>query len=423
MTRTRTQGSLEPFQWDVVTTDCANVTTTETRNTSGIEVGATKEMVDVVIPSFKTKSSKGEVFVNKMASVEEVCSCTFNSWEHLQKSGQPCYAGTGKRKWGNGPYAFPGMGTDLAVSNLDSYVIEASTAAAGGVSIPDIQGLVELVEARKMIPLLKGPINTLLRIRQGILDNKGFQAYARREYQRRKRMYSRSPDRAVDHLSDFLAGNWLKYRYGIMPAVRLAEDILKRRGERPNRLTSRGRSGYSTFDTVTYTSGGTVWNTSNVVTRTCNLSVRAGVMYEDGSVFDPYGFRFSDVPDALWELTPFSFVADWFSNAQDYIRAITPRSGVRIRGSWWGYELIQVRDISYSSTWKSVPYLTEGARPSGSISLTKTTKVRNPGVRAALQFSPSQVVAKGYNTIRVLDSLALIAQLFKPGSVLPSVRY
>jgi hypothetical protein len=51
-----------------------------------------------------------------------------------------------------------------------------------------------------------------------------------------------------------------------------------------------------------------------------------------GEILRHYGLHPEQFPALLWELTPLSFVVDWFTNVGDWIKAITPRSDVRIEG-------------------------------------------------------------------------------------------
>jgi hypothetical protein len=46
------------------------------------------------------------------------------------------------------------------------------------------------------------------------------------------------------------------------------------------------------------------------------------------------GLRLSDVPSALWELVPWSFVVDRFVSVGKWLDAITPKPNVRILGTW-----------------------------------------------------------------------------------------
>lgn len=63
------------------------------------------------------------------------------------------------------------------------------------------------------------------------------------------------------------------------------------------------------------------------------ISARAGVLCDvDITNLGIYGI---DQPaETLWELVPFSFIADWFANTGDWIAARTPNIGVTQRASW-----------------------------------------------------------------------------------------
>jgi len=57
------------------------------------------------------------------------------------------------------------------------------------------------------------------------------------------------------------------------------------------------------------------------------------------------GFDLSQVPSAIWELTPWSFLIDYFVGIGDFIQAATTRTSVL---SWWAKSERYVRDINLS---------------------------------------------------------------------------
>lgn len=63
------------------------------------------------------------------------------------------------------------------------------------------------------------------------------------------------------------------------------------------------------------------------------ISARAGVLC-DCQITGDLVFGTNKFAETLWELTPWSFVADWFANTGDWIAAHTPNAGVRQLASW-----------------------------------------------------------------------------------------
>lgn len=64
------------------------------------------------------------------------------------------------------------------------------------------------------------------------------------------------------------------------------------------------------------------------------VEVRAGVLCQAGewSVWDKAGIYL--IPETLWELTPYSFILDWFGNFGDVISSWSPNPGVKTLTSW-----------------------------------------------------------------------------------------
>jgi hypothetical protein len=56
--------------------------------------------------------------------------------------------------------------------------------------------------------------------------------------------------------------------------------------------------------------------------------------YTDNFYAKSLGFRAVDLPKLLYDLTPYSFVVDWFADVGSWISACTPNPACIILGSW-----------------------------------------------------------------------------------------
>jgi hypothetical protein len=90
------------------------------------------------------------------------------------------------------------------------------------------------------------------------------------------------------------------------------------------------------------------------------------------------------IASSLWELTPFSFILDWFFNVGQKIAAFSPNAGVRKLASWVtvrtlatltnsadGFSNVVVCDYADSMSWSGVKTRTESW----------TTRTPNPTMR------------------------------------------
>jgi len=90
------------------------------------------------------------------------------------------------------------------------------------------------------------------------------------------------------------------------------------------------------------------------VSATVSVTVKAGCLYHYSHELEAanrnWGVRLTDVPSALWALTPSSFVVDWFWGVNSFIKALTPIAGLVTDAEWTVVHKTIVL-TSYSSDW------------------------------------------------------------------------
>lgn len=359
---------------------------------------------------FYALSRSGGIVVNPFTSVKRKFTASNTSGSWSKKSGTGCSSCTGyivaqgtylgdtgvSRSHYNPPTPWP--------SN-DSLIVDAGTKAKAGVVEPTLASLVTLAEMRETISFITRPWASF------------------------ERLATRARRRDRIDLADILdttAGTWLAYRYALGPLlgeIQSAVELFnKKYSNRVERYTSRGKAVavrtpqvFSSY-TAAPSGGGFDRTTNQQWTR--EVSVMAGVLYEHRlSLGTDAGFTVQEVPSAIWEAITLSFVADWVVNVGNYLRAITPKFGVRELATW---TTVKTTD---SFTWSSVrspknvtgcgaPYYsthTFAGNPSHQASITTESLVRTPGVEVGLAVLTEQF---DLNLVRdqkrLLDAIALV---------------
>lgn len=159
-------------------------------------------------------------------------------------------------------------------------------------------------------------------------------------------------------VADVLSGNYLKYRYGIVPAILDIKSVVDKliQVNQPivgQRLVARVTSKAEIQKTA-------IWEpmsdkTSDAGTRLQKLraSNSAGVFYEinlmktSDSWADHLGLGTRSAASTAWELLPWSYMYDWFSNVGEWLAAMNPNPAVIPLG-WWTTKL-EVTTISRSA--------------------------------------------------------------------------
>jgi hypothetical protein len=387
--RLRTKGAIE----DVVRTNRETAfngsVSTTTSTPSHLRSGSLKTTIDVVTPGFHRKQKAGKIVNSPFHTFESERAHFYSGYKVRRKTGS---GSTVQYYEADVLYSEPPGVPSLSISTPLRDL--AGTEAAANVLKPDLEGLVEIAEFREAIQLFN--------IRRLVLD-KHLRGILRDLWWKHRVKSS------VGLLSDY----WLKYRYGIMPLVNSCTKALQiGKKPRPVRMTARGSASDSVSRTDVVTSGGSFYNCDFTVNQTMQVDVRAGVLYEIYTDHNRYGFSFSEVPAAVWETIPFSFILDWGANVGSFIRSITPKAGIRVLSTWTTTRMTRTSQWVLDSTFVGSPSTFENIQsPSGSALQTYSEVHRSPGISKALRFDLPSFKAIPTDK-RILDAFALTMQLF-----------
>jgi hypothetical protein len=206
---------------------------------------------------------------------------------------------------------------------LDSDTSEAvdndAIIKAAGRLKPALQGLVVLGEMRETLHLIKHPA---LGIRKAI------EKYRHRQIKRRKKYKSRSRYR------DDAADAWLEFQFGIRPLISDVKDgyeayrsivehprYIKFGGGSTGDLKSGGTFNVYPYSFVT----NAPWlgeHESHTMYEARYIGEYALIPYSAHSFVRNLGVGFDQVIPAGWELMPWSFLIDYFSNIGDVLSAV-----------------------------------------------------------------------------------------------------
>lgn len=219
--------------------------------------------------------------------------------------------------------------------------------------------------------------------------------------------------------TSIVTSRWMEYRYGIMPLISditsLMDLFLKKHEimegdliKKKDQLLLANASSYGSpvwkplGNTACYGYG----RYATIIESRLNSSVHYAA-----TLSFPYaklGVSMLDIPSLLWEITPYSFVFDWFINFGSWLRAIQPKPGLRfLNASVSGTETYKERTeiIAFSIYPQYCPWVT------GKVfcSYEKRTSRFTRTVGRPLPASP-QVNSKMLNLFRSLDSISMLWQ-------------
>lgn len=403
-----------------------------------LQVDLTQEWInDVVVPNYKLRSAKGEIFNNPMDRARVTQRYGQRGPIFRSQVGAVVY-------WGDmiGPWdttlveRIPDI-MGVAPTDWMPYLEDARNNALAKVTRPDISGLTILGEARETLKMLMNPLKGGLKLAQTLERDT---RKALKQPNRRTGLYSQTARKELEqgiryrrqqeHIRNYeldaakdLAGIYAEFRFGIKPFLMDMEKVLLelQAVHMPKiRQTFRSRLEVPEFihsGSYPVTIGQISATGSYTYTRSAFVS--AGLLYEleQGlkSTEETWGLRLSDLPKTAWELIPLSFMVDRFTSIGKVLDALQPVANMNRLASWstvsweerverttrqWLFNVAgwsTATDGAGSDTWERV-YFKRTPRPFG-----PTLKFASEGIMPALTS----------DALRVVDLLALSLQRVK----------
>lgn len=295
--------------------------------------GTMKDITDVVTPGFKQLQASGAVLMNPMTLNYTERSCgvdtfTFDAAGTVAAFwGKRVVSGTCACEWSIPPVRPAWFNQRIADAKLRTL-----QGCYAKIATPDFMALVTVKEARKTATMIAHPL-----------------AQARSLLARIWASAHRSVLYKGWTLAKALAAAWNEHRFGWKPLLYDIEGIWKAYVssevfvDKAVRLVTRETDKnidwlppvvVSDLDRV----GSCKATMSHSYVHTARVS--SGVLYElrdsshEMATARRMGLRLSDVPAALWEVVPYSFIVDRFVDIGRWLNALTPKPGVTVLGSW-----------------------------------------------------------------------------------------
>lgn len=355
-------------------TSCANKSTfTFTSSSSAkMSIGSFESMTDYVVPGFRARQGRGEIFFNDMQQDKVVSSLQpgANGYQHTALAPTITCDGIGyvpsnrndgnqlsrwvflSRSYPDGPLPVSYSIGSSDVYNLQSEVSTKCFAKRGTAGSNLFESI---AQARQTLSLIRNPFNSLNRIC-------------------RKAETARSRGLGA-------AEAWLTYRYGVLPLIgdigQIASGLKKKVEKRRYKSIAVGSSQTTSTNSYTF-NGGPASLTFSLQNRE-SIEVRAISL--DEYVMDQYesiGLSTKDLITLPWELIPYSFVFDWFVNFGDFLKAIVPLPGVNPLGSCLvTTRLAEVFVVPTVTTNNNVSTHNQDRSISGALYASRRTKTRS----------------------------------------------
>ncbi len=395
-------------------------------NSATVYLGIVDVMDDIVTPEFEKVKNSGKIVNNPMSKETlELGGSSVGPKFQTTVSGITYFLDYNLNWMAHSAAGgLPALDRRVMTGYQD-LLVETQTRARSNIAKPSFGSLVSLGELGETLHYLRNPLKTGLKlaqnfqVRKNVLAKslnaefrkqgvKGRAVYTEYSLRSLKGVSARS-EQIIKDLSDL----YLEFRYGVRPLVYDVSSLMDQlnagiRSKRQNARSMMTRSETSVVNNA-YTLFGINYNRTETLHQ--EVTIRAGFLfeYQMDLMEERWGFRAADVFQAAYELYPLSFVADWFVNVNDFIGAITPRSGVNYLAEYTSHRMSNLMTHTYGtasySTWSTV------RQPSGSHTSRVVQYNRVPSVQIpALTFRTDNIRLLAHDSLKLLDLFTLTLQ-------------
>lgn len=330
--RTRTTGSphVPTYVAGFVTQTRVSGSPTTT-NFNGSRVGVYERMDDFVTPGFRRLSASGKIINSAMSRQRFTYTAspsTYMFTDSPPSVGTPLivtqtqFNDFGQALGPLKPPEHPTVPTGHLLYNWstlldeDALTSRAATAALADSNGKSAQGLVILAEMQKTLDTLRNPLKAF---RQAM-------AKAPKIIRNHSASAGSKTMGSLKNAAQGASSQYLTWFYGIRTVMFDIEEVLEALETKViTRATGRGFA----KDEITGTPSNQTapYSSHKFTARTTyfeRLEVRAGALVElsGHSTASNLGLSVRKIPEAIWEMTPWSFVVDWFLNVQSTIGAL-----------------------------------------------------------------------------------------------------
>lgn len=375
-------------------------------------------IVDEVNPRFQERSKRGEVINTPFSLVRTTTFPTLGPYLSTVSGSTTWFGDLTKTDFPSAnrlPSLIGEMPLLLGLPNdhtdMRTRVGTSAMARVAGAKYP---GLVSAGELGETLRYLRNPIATGLKLASAIERKLSRRVLRNGKYQ--PGLLAKQLDqRPSKSISEELSSLYLETMYGMRPLVKeisdLAEALTAQAVTYP-RETARAKEDNSWQGSLTRVSSESGITFNETLEYSRKVVVRAGCMYHFYSELDSsnreWGVRLTDVPSALWALTPSSFVVDWFLNTNQVIAALTPIHGL-VKDAVWTSVSIEETLYRKASGYKIPSWSTtnsSGGTASSSIRIIR--KERSPTITVGL--APTKITS-GLVDLSLSQTTSLMAML------------
>lgn len=235
-------------------------------------------------------------------------------------------------------------------------------------AINEFQGGVFIGEFRETLSMLRRPAASALTLCKRLRSIERTFIQRRRAIEKwyasleittaaQRRSANRAYNQRLAALLKLWGQEWLKFRFGVLPLISdvtsAQERLVRLNLERKHKYVAYNMSETKDmFKPIAGSQGLFGWSWQEMVQTSARASGSGGVMVQalhSNSIGDPanWGLQLSNFVPTLYELVPWTWLVDYFTNVNEILNAKCVESG-RLVYSWAGLELSYVR-TSYAT--------------------------------------------------------------------------